>query len=123
VITALITRNNPHRATYGLPVVVPPVSHKSSVLPDALQDVWRLAEQALRGADSLVIFGYSCPALDVESSSLLRRSLRAQQPRVTVIDPAPAVVARYVDLVRPERLSYYPSASDYLADDIARRTL
>ena len=113
-INPSMQRKNPKRRTYALPVVVPPVSHKSAVLHNALREVWRRAEDALRRADHVVIFGYSCPQLDFESSNLLRRSLRSQQAAVTVIDPAASVATRFIELTRPKTLTYHPSAAEFL---------
>jgi hypothetical protein len=104
------------RSTYALPVVVPPVSHKSAVLHNVLQGVWRQAEDALRKADEILVFGYSCPQLDFESSNLLRRSQIGRDTWVTLIDPNPAAADRYIDLPSPTRLTYYPSAGAYAAD-------
>jgi hypothetical protein len=103
---------------YGLPVVVPPVSHKSAVLHKRLQPVWRLAERRLKEADEIIIFGYSCPPLDFESANMLRRSQRDSTParRISVIDPNPAVVSRYMELMSPCRLRYYPYAGYFLSD-------
>ncbi len=103
------------RRTYTLPVVVPPVTHKSAVLHRDMQPVWSEAEQAIREADEVVIFGYSCPSLDFESSNQLRRAQRKQRARVSVIDPNGAIAARYIELLTPQRLSYYPSAAAFLA--------
>jgi hypothetical protein len=103
------------RKVYTLPVVVPPVNHKSAVLHQALGDVWTLAEQRLVEADSVVIFGYSCPALDFESSNLLRRAqLQRSGSGLSVIDPDGAVASRYVNLLGPARLNYYRSAHEFL---------
>ena len=113
-ILASMTMKGGKRVTYTFPVIVPPVSHKSAVLHDELKAVWRQAETALREAEEVLIFGYSCPPLDFESSSMLRRSLRAHRPRIVVVDPAAAAASRYIDLVEPKGLSYYPSASEYL---------
>jgi hypothetical protein len=104
------------RKVYTLPVIVPPVNHKSSVLPDALGPVWALAEDWLNRAEDVVVFGYSCPALDFESANLFTR---AQQRRragssFTVIDPNGAVATRYIGLLNPQSLSYYASATAYL---------
>jgi hypothetical protein len=115
-ILTTMMRKRPYRSSYTLPVIVPPVSHKSAVLHQTLQSVWREAEDALRKADDVLIFGYSCPPLDVESSSLLRRSLRVHRPHVTVVDPAAGVAARYIELLEPKMLLYYPTAHEYLAD-------
>ena len=69
-------------------------------------------------ADEIVVFGYSCPMLDFESANLLRRSQRDETParRISVIDPNPAVVSRYMELMKPCRLRYYPSAEYFLSD-------
>jgi hypothetical protein len=102
------------RKMYTLPVVVPPVTHKSAVLHNALKPVWSESEEALKKCNELVIFGYSCPSLDFESSNQLRRALRGKNAHISVIDPDGAVAARYIDLLAPERLSYFPSANAFL---------
>jgi hypothetical protein len=104
------------RSVYGFPVVVPPVTHKSSVLPDSLAPVWELAEQRLIEAQQIIVFGYSCPALDFESANLLRRSTKARDdsPSWSIIDPAGEVATRYISLLGLPQLSYYRSAQDYL---------
>lgn len=103
------------RITYTFPVVVPPVTHKSAVLHEAMQSVWGEAERAVRESDELIIFGYSCPPLDFESSNQLRRAQRARDTHICVIDPNGEVAARYIDLLSPQRLSYFPSAAAFLA--------
>ena len=104
------------RQMYTLPVVVPPVSHKSSVLHNAMGHLWHTAEQRLRDADELVIFGYSCPASDFESSNQLRRAQRGTTGRanIHVVDPSPAVAERYISLLEARRLHYYASGHDFL---------
>lgn len=111
-----MTLSGGKRKVYTLPVVVPPVNHKSSVLPEALGPVWTLAEKRLVQADDVVVFGYSCPALDFESANLLTR---AQQRRdngstFSVIDPNGAVATRYISLLGPKRLHYYASGHAFL---------
>jgi len=103
-------------ATYASPVIVPPINHKSAVLPTALRSVWRLAERRLVDADHIVVFGYSCPALDFESANLLTRAyLQNKTCRVCVVDPNGAVATRYIDPLSPKRLSYYSTAQAFLA--------
>jgi hypothetical protein len=105
------------RNLYTLPVIVPPVSHKSAVLHNEMAEIWRLSEERLSAADELVIFGYSCPQLDFESSNQLRRSQmdQAKKPAIHVIDPQPAVATRYIGLLNARRLSYYASGHEFLA--------
>lgn len=103
------------RRTYALPVVVPPVTHKSAVLHDDVRQIWRLAEEALNEADELLIFGYSCPPLDFESANQLQRSQRKKKTsRISVIDPDGAIAARYIELLRPTALNYFSSAKAFL---------
>jgi hypothetical protein len=110
-------RKGEKRAVYTFPVVVPPVTHKSSVLPNALGPVWELAEKRLVEADEIIVFGYSCPVLDFESANLLRRAQekRSGVPTWTVIDPNGEVANRYIGLLGLRRLTYYGYAHDYLA--------
>jgi hypothetical protein len=104
------------RKVYTLPVVVPPVNHKSSVMPTPLGRVWTLAERRLIDADEIVVFGYSCPALDFESANLLTRAemKRTDRAHLSVIDPNGAVAMRYIDLLSPTRLTYYSSGHAFL---------
>jgi len=108
----------PTRKTHALPVVIPPVTHKTAVLHNDIKPIWTEAERRLTDADRLIIFGYSCPALDFESSNMLRRSQYASQHRaaVSLIDPDGATASRYARLLSPKKLTYYPSADDFLSD-------
>jgi hypothetical protein len=101
---------------YTLPVVVPPVTHKSAVLHDSMPPLWRQAEAALRAADELVIVGYSCPPLDFESSNQLRRSQagRKTPANISVVDPAASVPERYISLLDAKCLHYYASPHAFL---------
>jgi hypothetical protein len=113
-----MTLRETHRKMYTLPVIVPPVSHKSSVIHPNVLELWRHSETRLREADELVIVGYSCPALDLESSNQLRRAsiLGSASENVCVVDPNGAVAERFIWLLGARRLRYYASAHDFLAD-------
>jgi hypothetical protein len=113
-----MTASGPSRSSYTLPVVIPPVTHKTAVLHNSMKPIWEKAEDRLKTAEHLVIFGYSCPALDFESSNMLRRSQLASghARTISLIDPDAATATRYVNLLRPTKLSYYPSANDFLMD-------
>lgn len=112
----------PTDITYGglgrrqntMPVVVPPVSHKSGILHERIRTLWRLAEDRIEDADELVIYGYSCPPLDFESANMLERSFDPTNTLLRVVDPNPAALLRYVGLLQPRMCSYYPSCSDFL---------
>lgn len=98
-----------------LPVIVPPVTHKSGILHNRIRPLWTEANNAMQRANEVVIFGYSCPSMDFESSNLIQRSLRSGSYEVLwVIDPDPSVLTRYIELIKPDQITYYPSAQDYL---------
>jgi hypothetical protein len=60
-----------------LPLVVPPTATKSSYYSnDILRGQWRLAAEALRQADELVIIGYSLPPSDLTVRNLLQTTFR-----------------------------------------------
>jgi len=103
------------RSQHTLPVIVPPVTHKSAILHNAIKPLWDRARRALETANEIVVFGYSCPPADFESSNLIQRSLKHGTYEVLwVIDPDPRVLTRYIELIRPEEITYFPSARDYL---------
>lgn len=104
------------RKLYTLPVVVPPVNHKSSVMPAPLGPIWTLAEQRLIEAEHVIVFGYSCPALDFESANLLTRAelKRSSPARFSVIDPNGAVATRYISLLSRSQLAYFSSGAAFL---------
>jgi hypothetical protein len=106
------------RQRHTIPVVIPPVTHKTSVLHNEIQKVWTLAEARLTEAEHLVVFGYSCPALDFEATNMLRRSQLASSHvrTISLIDPDPATATRFINLLSPSKLSYYPYAEDFLTD-------
>lgn len=104
-----------NRRQHTLPVIIPPINHKSAILHNAIQPLWHKAEKSLREANEVVIFGYSCPPTDFESSNLIQRSLvNGIHEALWVIDPAPSILIRYIELVKPDQITYYPSAKDYL---------
>ncbi|UCE67228.1 MAG: hypothetical protein JSU85_04230 [Candidatus Zixiibacteriota bacterium] len=106
-----------HRQSSTLRVIVPPVTHKSGILHEKMGNLWSNAEDILKEAEELVIFGYSCPAQDFESSNLIRRSLIANRnyKLLSIIDIDAKVITRYADLIRPKGLAYYSSADAFLS--------
>jgi hypothetical protein len=108
-----------HRTQYTLPVIVPPVTHKSGILHNKVKKLWGLAETALKKADDITIFGYSCPIMDFESINLIQRAVnyKKNRKRISIIDPNSDVLKRYADLISPERLYYYPLPKYFLQDN------
>ena len=106
----------PKRGYNTFPVIVPPVTHKSLILNNAIRPIWVKAEKALSIADEILIFGYSCPSMDFESSNLIERAIKANRnyQYITILDPDPTVLIRYQKLLEPNCLRYYPYASNFL---------
>jgi len=104
------------RFQYTIPVIVPPVTHKSGILHDDVKQLWSIAEERIRWANEAVIFGYSCPVIDFESSNFIQRSLRGNPlcKKISIIDPDPNILSRYIKLIEPREIHYYPYANDYL---------
>jgi hypothetical protein len=98
------------------PLIVPPVTHKAGILHQALHPIWENSTKALKGAEEIVIFGYSCPAMDFESANLIRRTvhLNRQIKYFSIIDPNPYVFQRYVDLTGLKRIFWFRSAESFL---------
>jgi hypothetical protein len=99
---------------YIYPVVVPPVSAKSSIFHRQVANLWPVATDAMSEASSLVVFGYSCPESDYEAQNLIRGSTAVGSPDVTLIDPNPGVVARYHELTGAPHIEYHASIGNYL---------
>ena len=108
------------RLYYTLPVIVPPVQNKSEIYHSEILKLWALAKGALSEADEILIYGYSCPALDIDCEELLSVSLRSnyKSPKILVIDPNPAITARYAELFNPKTIQSYFSSASFLNGNI-----
>lgn len=111
-----LTLTGGHHAQNTFPVIVPPITHKSGILHNYIKPLWRMAETELKAANEVVIFGYSCPVMDFESSNLIQRSLKkaARYEDLSIIDPNSSIITRYIDLIKPPQITWYPSAKDFL---------
>ena len=114
-----LRRRRRSRMMNTFPVVIPPVSNKSAILPDMLRPVWREAEAMLATATNVVVFGYSCPLGDTESANLINKAFRRNGAceGLTVIDPNPAIVVRFAELTGMEKVSYFKNAKAFLSED------
>ena len=105
------------RRMYTYPVIVPPVTHKSSILHQSLTSVWERADAVLEDATKVIIYGYSSPVNDTESANLLARNLR-RSPNLesaTVINPSLDAFQRFVEITELDAVHYYRHARAYLA--------
>ena len=74
-------------------MVLPPVADKSALYGNATMSViWQRALTALKGADRLVVFGYSVPQTDTSILALLATGVTADT-KITIVDPRPEGVA------------------------------
>ena len=104
------------RRQYTFPVIVPPLTHKSAILHNELHKIWVLAEEALNEANKIIIYGYSFPQLDFESSNLIQKSLKGKENNkiISIINPDVNVLKRYAELINPKRLHYFSYAKYFL---------
>jgi hypothetical protein len=87
---------------YGMaPMILPPISDKSSLYGNAtMSAVWKAARAALVAAKRLVIIGYSIPQTDASVLSLLDDAL-ASDVEITVVDVnSKSVAANLASLAR-----------------------
>jgi len=105
------------RSVPTFPIIVPPVLHKSSILHNDLKPMWSDAEKRIGRATDIIIYGYSCPESDVESSNMIRRAISKNKRlrSISVIDPNPDVGRRYFQLLDVGFLSCYRTADEFLS--------
>lgn len=83
--------------------------------------MWRLAAEALRAADKVVIIGYSLPAADSAAWTLLLTNCNIE--RTTVVNPDASVMRRYRRLFMQQTPKMYTwSPPLYFADWIRAQT-
>lgn len=108
-------KSNSTAGLYGYPVIVPPIPNKSAVFRREIRQLWTLAGRALSAATELLVFGYSCPAQDLEAANLFRSTAGRNRKlsRITVIDPDIKVAERFADLANAGSCTWYRDAADY----------
>jgi hypothetical protein len=104
------------RRTPLLPFVVPPVYEKSTHIRDVVQPAWIAARNALRSADEIVVFGYSCPAADQAARNMIKSSfhLNTKVDHLHVIDPSAATAARLGELLNAPVMTRYCTVGDFV---------
>ncbi len=100
------------------PIIVPPVSGKRGMLQKDVVALWAKAGAALQNAERVVIAGYSCPPLDLESRILISENMRSTSTakRVYVIDPNPAAAVKFLELCGVDHITIYTSIRDWVRD-------
>lgn len=99
------------------PVIVPPIAGKVAVIPRQISEVWAAAEEHLRLATEVVIYGYSCPNADVESIHLLENTIANSDHcrHVSVINPDTSVVGRMSAIPKNKPVTLFPSVDGFLS--------
>lgn len=101
---------------FTAPLVIPPVQGKARIFPRAVMPVWDEAETALSEADEVTVFGYSCPAADMEAESLIRVALRRNDSLqlLRLVNPDPAVTARFAPMLSGRPLETFASPDAWM---------
>lgn len=104
------------RTKYTFPLIIPPVTHKAGILHQDIMPIWSKAETALKQAQRILVFGYSCPEMDFESANLLRRTVPKNNnlKAFFIIDPEARVFQRYAELTQLDSLYYFRTPKEYL---------
>src|SRR5207245_1950698 len=111
----VITRSGAGRTQWNSwPLIIPPIYAKAA-LRTHLDPVWDDARDALRRAERLIFFGYSLPAIDVESEKTFERSIAANEGLwwADVINPAPEAAERYAGLSPRIPIRWYPELQHF----------
>lgn len=108
--------NSEGQREYTLPIIVPPIENKAEIYHSKILSLWDYAGEALRNADELVIFGYSCPPTDIDSENLLHTSLEANQKiqKISIIDTHSFIINRYRELLPSKEFCWYPDVVQFL---------
>ena len=80
----------------SIPLIIPPVKEKNYHGYGILfEDLWRKAQEGLEEASHIIIIGYSFPRTDLKSNKLFVDAFLNRQdiPFVTILDPAPDLIA------------------------------
>jgi hypothetical protein len=112
-----LLRNDPEERRRYLPgrepFIVPPAATKSPYFNNPImREIWRTAGRALKAAEQIHFVGYSLPATDLLSSSMIADGLSGRSPAIWVVNRAPAEPQR--------RLATVTSASPTVTRSVAQ---
>lgn len=98
------------------PVIIPPITGKSTIMHPKLHSIWNAAEESLKDCNEIIFFGYSFPPTDTESAQLFRRAVATVDTdlRLSVVDPDVRVLERVSGIVGPRDIMYCPSINSFL---------
>ncbi len=103
-----------NREFISSPMIVPPVINKSEIFHENIGHIWKQAEEKLKEATQIIIFGYSFPASDLESAYLFKRALKGRNDLgLSIIDPDPSVIQKFVNITDMNEINWYKSPSEF----------
>jgi hypothetical protein len=109
------------------PFIVPPAATKSAYFANPImREIWRSAGTALRSAESIHFVGYSLPATDLLSSSMIADGLSQRNLGIHLVNRSPAEPQQRLEAltdVIPEVSRSVASWAEDLVIDTARRAL
>ena len=98
----------------SFPIIVPPVTNKFDLFHENMNNIWEKAEEKLKTANEIIIFGYSFPASDFESAYLFKRALKGRNDvQLSIIDPDPSVIQKFVNITDVNEINWYKSPSEF----------
>ncbi|CAG0973870.1 hypothetical protein METP3_01662 [Methanosarcinales archaeon] len=99
----------------SFPMIVPPVINKSEIFHENIDHIWKQAEEKLKKATEIIIFGYSFPAFDLESVYLFKGALKGRNDiNLSIIDPDPSVIQKFINITNMNKINWYKSSSEFL---------
>ena len=92
---------------------MPPIYEKSTIYEKLLSPLRKQAENALREAQRLIIFGYSFPDADYMARSLIRRAMHKNKALkdLVVINTDPHICVKAANLCNSDTLFYARSVA------------
>ncbi len=101
------------------PCIIPPLESKPITSIELFRFLWTMACEYLHECKHLYLCGYSLPPTDALASALFKEFNNYGLETITVIDPDPAVMSRWRDLLSRKNVSkaqwmYYADFSEFV---------
>jgi len=98
------------------PCIIPPLPSKPLAQIKLFRFLWTRACEYLHEARQIVICGYSLPPTDSMAMSLFGNIRNKKLERVTVVDPNPAILTRWRELLihKPNSIKEWVYNADFL---------
>lgn len=117
-------KNTPSPDEDASPLIIPPLPQKPITSIRLFCFLWTKAYEYLHEAKELVICGYSLPETDRLAQSMFGNFSNRSLASITIVDPNPAILAKWRNLFRRNSISaaakwtYYESFSEYTKNGV-----